>query len=206
MPKTSVHERLEKLGQHIAEMLPRYVQVAQVTAHDELELLIAPSGVKPVLTFLRDHTACQFKNLSDLCAVDVPRREKRFEVVYNLLSVHLNERIRVRTYCDELTPVDSIVDIHMAADWYEREAWDMYGVYFLGHPDLRRILTDYGFEGHPLRKDFPLSGFVEVRYDEDVKRVVCEPLELAQEFRKFELQSPWQQIPASAGTVTPSQV
>ncbi len=146
----------------------------------ELALLSAPAGVVPVMTFLRDHTAAQFKLLMDVAGVDVPSRKNRFEVVYNMLSLRYNARVRVKTYTDEVTPVDSVTPLFSGANWFEREAWDMYGIYFAGHPDLRRILTDYGFEGHPLRKDFPLSGYTEVRYDEDVKRVVCEPLELAQ--------------------------
>eukprot|EP00056_Hartaetosiga_gracilis_P003982 m.69989 g.69989 ORF g.69989 m.69989 type:complete len:250 (-) comp11657_c0_seq2:2075-2824(-) len=191
--------KMEELGSFIASALPKYVQFTQVAGNDELEVFIAPSGVIPVLTFLRDNTLCQFKNVCDICGVDFPTRENRFEVVYNLLSISLNQRVRVRTYTDELTPIDSCVPVFSGANWYEREVWDMFGVYFVGHPDLRRILTDYGFEGHPLRKDFPLSGFIEVRYCEDVKRVIAEPLELQQEFRKFDFQSPWELLP-SGGT------
>ncbi|EGD73664.1 NADH dehydrogenase iron-sulfur protein 3 [Salpingoeca rosetta] len=204
-PMTEERQKLEELGQFIASALPKYIQVAQVSACDELELFIAPASVLPVLTFLRDNTLCQFKVLADQCGVDIPKRANRFEIVYNLLSLRHNLRVRVRTYTDELSAVDSACSVFNAANWYEREIWDMYGVYFLGHPDLRRILTDYGFEGHPLRKDFPLSGFVEVRYDEDVKRVVCEPVELAQEFRKFDFESPWEQLP-SGGTKMPAEV
>ncbi|KAL5467565.1 hypothetical protein EMCRGX_G031817 [Ephydatia muelleri] len=138
----------------------------------------------------------QFRQLADLTALDVPKRVFRFEVVYNLLSLVYNARIRVKTYTDELTPIDSATAVYSGANWPEREVWDMYGVFFANHPDLRRILTDYGFEGHPLRKDFPLSGYVEVRYDDEVKRVVCEPVELSQEFRKFDLSAPWEQFPA----------
>ncbi|CAK9823278.1 NADH dehydrogenase [ubiquinone] iron-sulfur protein 3, mitochondrial [Anthophora retusa] len=133
--------------------------------------------------------------VTDMTALDVPSRLHRFELVYNLLSFHYNTRIRVKTYTDELTPVQSIEPIYIAANWYEREVWDMFGILFQGNSDLRRILTDYGFEGHPLRKDFPLSGFVEVRYDNELQRVVCEPVELTQEFRKFELSAPWEQFP-----------
>ncbi|CAL1270219.1 unnamed protein product [Larinioides sclopetarius] len=158
--------------------------------------MISPDGVIPVLTFLKDHHLAQFESLVDIAGVDVPTREYRFEIVYNLLSLRYNARIRVKTYTDELTPIDSACDVYKAANWYEREIWDMFGVYFANHPDLRRILTDYGFEGHPFRKDFPLSGYVEVRYDDEVKRVVVEPLELAQEFRKFDLAGPWEQFPA----------
>eukprot|EP00042_Codosiga_hollandica_P029007 m.157094 g.157094 ORF g.157094 m.157094 type:complete len:232 (+) comp52940_c0_seq1:58-753(+) len=201
----AVRQTLESFGAYVAAVLPKFVQAAQVSGNNELEILIAPSGVVPVLTFLRDHTTAQFQNLTDLCGVDYPKRANRFEVVYNLLSTSLNSRVRVRTYTDELSPIDSAVPVFPAANWYEREVWDLYGIYFTGHPDLRRILTDYGFEGHPMRKDFPLSGFVEVRYDEDQKRVVCEPLELAQEFRKFEYASPWEQV-ATGGTVTKADI
>merc|ERR1712042_212205 len=187
---------LSEFGQYVAECLPKYVQKVQITAGNELEILIHPEGVIPVTTFLKDHTNAQYTNLADLCGVDVPTRQYRFEVVYNFLSVRYNSRIRVRTYTDELTPVESVNDVFKAADWYEREVWDLYGVYFANHPDLRRILTDYGFEGHPLRKDFPLSGYVECRYDDEVRRVVQEPVELAQEFRKFDLAAPWEQFPA----------
>lgn len=162
---------------------------------DELEILIAPPGIQPTLMFLRNHQASQFLCLTDIAGVDVPSKPFRFEVVYNLLSLRYNSRIRVKTYTDELTPIPSICNIFVAADWYEREIWDMFGVFFSGHPNLRRILTDYGFEGHPLRKDFPLSGYTEVRYDDEMKRVVIEPLELTQEFRKFELSAPWEQFP-----------
>jgi NADH dehydrogenase (ubiquinone) Fe-S protein 3 len=139
---------------------------------------VAPDGVVPVLTFLRDHTNTQYKQVMDIAGVDFPSRSKRFEVVYNLLSLQHTSRIRVKTYADEVSPVPSCVDVYGGADWYEREIWDMFGVYFSGHPDLRRLLTDYGFEGHPLRKDFPLTGYVEVRYDEEKKRVIQEPLQV----------------------------
>ncbi|MEQ2201780.1 NADH dehydrogenase Fe-S protein subunit 3 ndufs3 [Xenoophorus captivus] len=161
----------------------------QVTCYNELEVMIHPDGVIPVLTFLRDHTNAQFRNMIDLTAVDVPSRQNRFEIVYNLLSLRYNSRIRVKTYTDELTPVDSAVPVHKAANWYEREVWDMYGVFFANHPDLRRILTDYGFEAESC---FP----PQVRYDDEVKRVVAEPVELAQEFRKFDLNTPWEVFPA----------
>jgi len=186
---------LSDFGRYVAECMPKYVQKVQIMAGNELELLIAPDGIVPVLQFLKDHHQCQFASLADIGALDVPSREYRFELVYNLLSLRFNSRIRVKTYTDELTPVDSCFDVYKAADWYEREIWDMYGVFFANHPDLRRILTDYGFEGHPFRKDFPLSGFVEVRYDDEAKRVVVEPVELAQEFRKFDLSSPWETFP-----------
>lgn len=191
-----LQNQLSAFGEYVAEILPKYVQQVQVTCFGELEIMIHPDGVVPVITFLRDHTNAQFKSMADLTAVDIPSRENRFEIVYNLLSLQFNSRIRVKTYTDELSPIDSIVPIHQAANWYEREVWDMYGVFFANHPDLRRILTDYGFEGHPFRKDFPLSGYVEVRYDDEVKRVVAEPVQLSQEFRKFDLSSPWETFPS----------
>jgi len=191
-------EKVQKstaFGRYIAECVPKFVQKIQLAAGDELEILIAPSGVVPVIDFLRGHHACQFTNITSICGVDVPARKYRFEVVYQLLSLVYNSRIRVRTYTDELTPIDSICHIYPGANWFEREVYDMYGVFFAGHPDLRRILTDYGFEGHPQRKDFPLTGYVEVRFDEELQRVVHEPVELAQEFRKFDLDTPWEQFP-----------
>ncbi|XP_069686531.1 NADH dehydrogenase [ubiquinone] iron-sulfur protein 3, mitochondrial [Periplaneta americana] len=187
--------QLTDFGKYVAECLPKYVQKVQLTSGDELEILIAPEGVIPVLQFLKDHHNAQFANLVDIAGMDVPARQYRFEVIYNLLSLRFNSRIRVKTYTDELTPLDSAYEVFKAANWYEREIWDMYGVFFANHPDLRRILTDYGFEGHPFRKDFPLSGYVEVRYDDERKRVVVEPVELAQEFRRFELSAPWEQFP-----------
>ncbi|XP_040576395.1 NADH dehydrogenase [ubiquinone] iron-sulfur protein 3, mitochondrial [Lepeophtheirus salmonis] len=190
-----MRQNLQDFGQYVAECMPKYVQKIQLTAGDELEVLIHPDGVVPVMSFLKDHHNAQFTNLVDLCGMDVPTRKYRFEIIYNLLSLRYNSRIRVKTYTDELTPIDSIVEIHKAANWYEREVWDMFGVYFSNHPDLRRILTDYGFEGHPLRKDFPLTGFYELRYDMEHQRVVQEPVELAQEYRKFDLAAPWEQFP-----------
>lgn len=153
---------LTDFGKYVAECLPKYVQKVQLTAGDELEILIAPEGVLCVLQFLKDHHQAQFANLVDIGGMDVPSRQYRFEIIYNMLSVRFNSRIRVKTYTDELSPVDSCNEIYKAANWYEREIWDMYGVFFANHPDLRRILTDYGFEGHPQRRDFPLSGYVEV--------------------------------------------
>lgn len=187
--------RLLDFGQFVADAMPRYVQAVQVSNGDELEVLICPEGVLPVLQFLRDHSNCQYQSLMDMTAVDWPSRPYRFELVYILLSMRFNTRIRVKTYTDELTPIDSITPLFHAANWAEREIWDMYGVFFSNHPDLRRILTDYGFEGHPFRKDFPLAGYYEVRYDDEVKRVIQEPVEFAQEFRKFDFQSPWEQFP-----------
>ncbi|KAJ7293253.1 F420H2 dehydrogenase [Mycena rebaudengoi] len=173
---------------------------------DELTLYTAPSTVIPLLGFLRDHSQCQFKYLMQVTAVDFPEREKRFEVVYHLLSTSSQGRIRVKTYAGEETTYPARQGLFRSADWYEREVWDMYGVFFSGHPDLRRILTDYGFEGHPLRKDFPLTvcipqGYTELRYDEERKRVVYEPLQLTQAFRNFESLSPWEQV--GDGTTAP---
>lgn len=182
------------------QSLPKFIQQFSVL-NDELSLHICPSGVVPVLTFLRDHAQCQFKSVVDITAVDFPERDKRFEVVYNLLSFKYAGRIRVKTYAGEADAVPSACSVFRGADWYERETWDLYGVFFSEHPDLRRILTDYGFEGHPLRKDFPLTGYTEVRYDEERKRVVYEPLQLTQAFRNFEASSPWEMV----GEGTPSR-
>ena len=158
----------------------------------ELTLVVARAKLPAVLTYLRDDPDWLFKTLIDISGVDFPQRPERFEVVYHLLSIHKNLRVRVKTSTDAATPVPSAVDIFPAANWYEREAFDLYGILFDGHPDLRRILTDYGFRGHPLRKDFPLTGFVELRYDEEQKRVVYEPVKLPQEFRSFDFLSPWE--------------
>ncbi|CAJ0841756.1 2676_t:CDS:2 [Entrophospora sp. SA101] len=185
---------LYEFGKHLVSVLPKYIQQYSVYK-DELTIYLAPSAIIPVMTFLRDHTGTQFKQVQDICGVDYPTRTNRFEVVYNMLSIRYNARIRVKTYADEISPVPSIVELFNGANWFEREAYDMYGIFFVNHPDLRRILTDYGFEGYPLRKDFPLTGYVEVRYDEERKRIVAEPLELAQAFRNFEgAASPWEQI------------
>lgn len=188
--------KLADFGRFVAECLPKFVQKVQIAAGDELEILIHPEGVVPVLSFLKGHHSCQFTNLTFICGVDVPSRENRFEVVYSLLSTRFNARCRVRTYTDEVNPIDSAYYVFKGADWFEREVYDMYGVWFNNHPDLRRILTDYGFEGHPQRKDFPLSGYNEVRYDQELHRVVYEPVELAQEFRKFDVDTPWETFPS----------
>ena len=158
----------------------------------ELTLTADAARIVETMTFLRDDPKCQFAVLIDICGVDYPERAKRFEVVYHLLSPRLNQRIRVKVAADEVTPVPSVNDVFPAANWYEREAYDMYGIRFSGHPDLRRLLTDYGFQGYPLRKDFPLTGFVEVRYDDEQKRVVYEPVKLTQQFRDFDFESPWE--------------
>jgi len=188
-------QSLSEFGQYAAQCLPKFIQKVQLTAGDELELLVSPEGILCVLDFLKGHHNAQFTSLVDIAGMDVPTRKYRFEIIYNLLSLRYNARCRVKTYTDELTPIDSCDGIFKAANWYEREIFDMYGVYFSGHPDLRRILTDYGFEGHPLRKDFPLSGYLEMRYDDELRRVVYEPVELSQEYRKFDLAAPWEQFP-----------
>ncbi|KAK6904561.1 NADH dehydrogenase (ubiquinone) Fe-S protein 3 [Kwoniella mangroviensis CBS 10435] len=196
---------LHEYGQYILTCLPKHVQQFSVYK-DELTLYIPPTSVVPTLTFLRDHTQCQYKQVMDITAVDFPSRVNRFEIVYHLLSVAHQSRIRVKTYADEVTPVPSSVGVFNGANWYEREVWDMYGVFFSGHPDLRRILTDYGFEGHPLRKDFPLTGYSEVRYDEEKKRVVYEPLQLTQAFRNFQDgNSPWEQVGSGNPNVRPEE-
>ena len=189
-------EALEELGEYVLGALPEMVSGAEV-AHGELTIEVNWDAIVTVLTFLRDDTNCQFRQLIDICGVDYPGRERRFEVVYHLLSLRQNQRIRVKLSTDESTPVPSATGVFSAAGWWEREAWDLYGILFSGHPDLRRILTDYGFEGHPLRKDFPLTGHVEVRYDDEQKRVVYEPVKLTQEFRSFDFLSPWEGMPST---------
>jgi NADH-quinone oxidoreductase subunit C len=186
-----MNQALIDLGEHISGALPEAVEASEVV-YDELMLRVAAQDVVKTLTFLRDDQNCQFKVLVDLTGVDFPDRDPRFDVVYNLLSPKHNQRIRVKAATDEETPVPSVTGVFNSAIWFEREAWDMYGIFFSDHPDLRRLLTDYGFEGHPLRKDFPLTGYVEVRYDEDQKRVVYEPVNLTQEFRSFDFMSPWE--------------
>ncbi|CAA2141866.1 NADH-quinone oxidoreductase subunit C [Hyphomicrobium sp. ghe19] len=166
--------------------------LSKETAYDELTVVVARENIVEILTKLRDDPKCQFEVLIDICGVDYPERAERFDVVYHLLSMRLNQRLRVKISTDEATPVASVNDVFPAANWYEREAYDLYGIRFTGHPDLRRILTDYGFQGHPLRKDFPLTGYVEVRYDDEKKRVVYEPVKLTQEFRDFDFESPWE--------------
>ena len=165
---------------------------SSVIAHGELTITAAVGKIGDVLITLRDDPGCQFEILIDLAGVDYPERAQRFEVVYHLLSPRLNQRIRVKIAADEATQVPSVIPVFPNADWYEREAYDMYGILFSGHPDLRRLLTDYGFQGYPLRKDFPLTGYVEVRYDDEKKRVVYEPVKLTQDFRSFDFESPWE--------------
>lgn len=159
--------------------------------NNELIIKISPKKIKRVLTFLKNHTQCQFKVLVDMCGVDYPEKKNRFEVVYNLLSISYNSRITVSVAVDEKTPIDSVTSIFSGADWLEREVWDMFGIFFLGHKDLRRILTDYGFKGHPLRKDFPLTGYVEVRYSDSEKRVITEEVSLTQDYRTFIFDNNW---------------
>jgi NADH-quinone oxidoreductase subunit C len=184
-------EALNELGEHVRNALPEAVLSAKLRL-GELVIAVHRGSIVKVLTFLRDDANCQFRLLVDVCGVDYPERELRFEVVYNLLSVTQNQRIRVKLSTDETTPVPSVTGVFSTAGWFERETWDLFGVFFSGHPDLRRILTDYGFEGHPLRKDFPLTGYVELRYDEEQKRVVYEPVKLNQALRSFDFLSPWE--------------
>jgi len=182
---------LQQFADHIAAELNDTI-ANSIIANDELTLDVAATDIIFVLTFLRDDPKCSFTILVDLCGVDYPNRSPRFDVVYHLLSISENARIRVKIAVDSEMPVPSVTPVFRVADWFEREAFDMYGILFSGHPDLRRILTDYGFTGFPLRKDFPLTGYVEVRYDDEQKRVVYEPVKLVQEFRDFDFMSPWE--------------
>ena len=182
---------LNSLAAHITGKLDAMIVSADI-AYGELTLYAGAENIVAVLTFLRDDAECRFISIIDVCGADYPSRPQRFDVVYHLLSPTKNTRIRVKIMTDEETPVPSVTGVYPGADWFEREAYDLYGILFSGHPDLRRLLTDYGFDGHPLRKDFPLTGFVEVRYDDEVKRVVYEPVELKQEFRNFDFLSPWE--------------
>jgi len=191
---------LALLGQHIQANTGGAVQGVKL-AYGELTLLAERERIVEVLTFLRDDAACRFQQLVDVCGADYPERARRFDVVYHLLSLTKNHRIRVKVQTDEDMPVPTTVSVYPSADWFEREAFDMFGVFFDGHPDLRRLLTDYGFHGYPLRKDFPMTGYVEVRYDDELKRVVYEPVKLTQEFRQFDFLSPWEGArDAMAGT------
>jgi NADH-quinone oxidoreductase subunit C len=186
-------EALTDLGDYILGLLRDDV-VSRSVANGELTVTVKRDSIVKILSVLRDDTTCNLHQLLDICGVDYPERAERFEVVYHLLSMRQNHRVRIKLSTDERTPVPSVTEVHSAAGWWEREAWDLYGILFSGHPDLRRILTDYGFEGHPLRKDFPLTGHVEVRYDEAQKRVVYEPVNLPQEFRNFDFLSPWEGV------------
>ncbi len=184
-------DTLDSLGRTVVEALSPAV-TGYAIAHHELTLSAQASEIVSVMRFLRDDPRCLFWSIIDVTAVDWPGRERRFDVVYHLLSPKHNVRIRVKAQTDEAAPVPSIIEVFPGADWFERETYDLYGIAFAGHPDMRRLLTDYGFDGHPLRKDFPLTGFVEVRYDDEAKRVVYAPVRLAQEFRNFDFLSPWE--------------
>ncbi len=168
------------------------VVIASDVSNGELTVTVSPASLEAFIADLRNHPTCRFTTLIDITAIDWPARERRFDVVYHFLSMHLNQRIRVRAEVREDEIVPSITGVFQSADWYEREVFDMYGIMFSGHPDLRRILTDYGFRGYPLRKDFPTTGYVEVRYDDEQKRVVYEPVKLTQEYRQFDFMSPWE--------------
>jgi NADH-quinone oxidoreductase subunit C len=182
---------LQALSDHIASSLGEAV-TGRTIAFGELTIVVRGQDIVRAVTFLRDDPQCRFVCFIDICGADYPAREKRFDVVYHFLAPHHNRRIRVKVETDEVTPVPSLIGVFPAANWFEREAYDLYGILFSGHPDLRRLLTDYGFEGFPLRKDFPLTGYVEVRYDEAQGRVVYEPVKLSQEFRNFDFLSPWE--------------
>ena len=186
-----MEEKLEALAEHVSAALSDAIISAEI-GHGELCCRVKREALPRVVKFLRDDPACHFEVLCDICGVDYPDRPLRFEVVYNLLSMSLNQRFRLKVETDEEQPVPSVVGLHSSAGWWERETWDLFGIYFSDNPDLRRILTDYGFEGHPLRKDFPLTGYVELRYDEEQKAVVYEPVKLQQEFRSFDFLSPWE--------------
>jgi NADH-quinone oxidoreductase subunit C len=186
-------QNLSDLGEIIANKLGAAVSSTEIIM-GELVVHADRTAIAKVLTFLRDDVNCQFKLLMELCGVDYPEREDRFDVVYCLLSMTQNHRVRVKVTANESSPVPSVTSVFSAAGWWEREAWDLFGIYFSDHPDLRRILSDYGFEGHPLRKDFPLTGYVEIRYDDEQKRVVYEPVKLTQEFRNFDFLSPWEGV------------
>ena len=183
----------QKFIKSLCITLPKWIQYC-VKSRNEIVFYVFPNYVVPFFSFLKNHVNTQFKVLIDVTAVDYPSRTLRFEIVYNLLSISYNARTRIKTCVDEITPIASITELYSSAGWWEREVWDMFGIFFSNHPDLRRILTDYGFQGHPLRKDFPLTGFVEVRYDDSEKRVINEPVEITQEFRYFDFSSPWEQI------------
>ena len=186
-----MNESLTDLANYLRESLGAKLTKAEIT-FGELTLEAEAADIVDILTFLRDDTQCQFISFVDICGADYPARPRRFCVVYHLLSPRQNLRVRIKVQTDEDTPVPSATGVYPGADWFEREAYDLYGILFTGHPELRRILTDYGFDGHPLRKDFPLTGFVEVRYDDEAKRVIYEKVELKQEYRNFDFLSPWE--------------
>ena len=184
-------QALKDLAGHLDTRLGDYIQSSKIV-HGELTLEISVESVERVIKFLRDDSTCHFEILIDICGVDYPQRDPRFDIVYHLLSVSNNMRIRVKAGVEEEGSILSVSALYSTAGWFERELWDLFGIYVTGHPDLRRLLTDYGFEGHPLRKDFPLTGYVELRYDDEQKRVVYEPVKLTQEFRSFDFMSPWE--------------
>lgn len=186
-------DALTELSEHIETLQPHAVKGVE-QSYGELTIHANRGQIVALLKFLRDDSQCRFETLIDLCGVDYPQRRERFDVVYHLLSMRLNQRIRVIVQTDEEALVPSIIEVYPVANWFEREAFDMYGILFSDHPDLRRLLTDYGFEGYPLRKEFPLTGFVEVRYDDLEKRVVYEPVKLALEYRNFDFLSPWEGV------------
>ncbi len=185
-----------KFAESIVRAVPNWVESFQFS-RNETTFMVYPQYILPFLAFLRDYSNTQCKQLMDITAIDNPSRLFRFQIVYHLLSLQYNARVRVKSCVDEATPVSSVTKLFSCAAWWEREVWDMFGVFFSGHPDLRRILTDYGFQGHPLRKDFPLSGYVEVRYDDSEKRVITEPIEMSQEFRYFDFATPWETLERS---------
>ena len=182
---------LTELSDYLKQTQPGFITGARLDK-GELAIVTGADTLVPLLAFLHDDAKCQFTQLVDICGVDYPQRAKRFDVVYNLLSVKLNQRIRIKVLTDDATPVPSVVSLYATAGWFEREVWDMYGVYFSDNPDLRRILTDYGFDGHPQRKDFPLTGYVELRYDPERRRVTYSPVKLQQAYRSFDFMSPWE--------------
>ena len=182
---------LQELGGYVEAQLPNDV-LSHWMANKELNISVRPEGIVRTLKYLRTDPNCLFEMLVDVCGVDYPDREMRFEVVYNLLSLRHNQRVRIKVAVDEDIAVPSVVGVFPSATWFERECWDMFGIFFSGHPDMRRLLTDYGFDGHPFRKDFPLTGYVEVRYDDEERRVVYEPVKLTQAFRSFDFLSPWE--------------
>lgn len=190
----------QKFAKSLIKTVPKWIQ-NYVWRKGEVVFFVYPQHLVSFLYFLRNHTLIQCKQLMDITAVDYPSRSLRFSVVYNLLSLKYNSRIRVKTQVNELSPVSSVTEVYSSAGWWEREVWDMFGIFFSNHPDLRRILTDYGFQGHPLRKDFPLSGYVEVKYDDSEKRVCTQSIEVTQEFRYFDFSSPWEQLEKNPNSI-----
>tara|TARA_Y100000814_G_scaffold291471_1_gene267962 strand:+ start:1019 stop:1651 length:633 start_codon:yes stop_codon:yes gene_type:complete len=184
-------QEIESVAESIRDGMGAIVTDLSIVG-DKLVAIVDREDIAKLLVFLRDDVNCQFKQLMDICGVDYPERPQRFEVVYNLLSLVHNNRVTVKVMLDDNSSIPSVSKVFSSADWWEREIWDLFGIFFSGHPDLRRILTDYGFDGHPLRKDFPLTGYVEVRYDDAQKRVVYEPVKLTQEYRDFDFLSPWE--------------